>query len=533
MGPWLWAALWASLLLAAAERGLTALLDPGAPGSLTVGLTVWALHAVLAGLLALGLALASAFGRGAGLLLALGGAFPLSRVGAELGAGAIVSRLGAGQWVTLGVVLCGMAGLALIGQLFLRQRAGRSRVASALVGGLLLTVADAVLRPGLQLSFHLACLTLATVLALVALRPRHPRSIILPALLLLLAAGHLASQDHPGRAAAVLASQTARNIYRGWLGPAPLTEPAEPEDTRARQRAQPRPAPKRDVVVVVVDALRDDLHAEMPHTAAWRSGTLRFERSYAQASSTHLSLLALLRGVEAGRWQPWPGPTLPALFSAHGYRTVAVLNSVLSADPELAALLSEGFQHVSFGTEAQIERALSALSNPAPTFVLLHLYATHKPGFAGRQLSWRDGSWPRRYRRSAAWLDTRLRSLFEALAARRPTIIALTSDHGEALGAHRIETHGPTIFEAEVRVPLSLKVPGMPGRRLEGPAGNIDLAPTLTALVADPGERLDLFGHDTRLDCGLARALLTRPGRPASRLRRTVLPCRRAGAHEN
>jgi arylsulfatase A-like enzyme len=64
------------------------------------------------------------------------------------------------------------------------------------------------------------------------------------------------------------------------------------------------------------------------------------------------------------------------------------------------------------------------------------------------------------------------------------TAIIVTADHGEGFGEHNPFRHAYEIWEALVRVPLIIHVPGSPPRRIETPRGHIDLAPTIADLMA-------------------------------------------------
>ena len=69
------------------------------------------------------------------------------------------------------------------------------------------------------------------------------------------------------------------------------------------------------------------------------------------------------------------------------------------------------------------------------------------------------------------------------------TAIVLTGDHGEGFGEHGITEHGFDLYAAQTKVPLIVRVPGLPARRVTVPAGHVDIAPTLLNLargVADP-----------------------------------------------
>lgn len=60
------------------------------------------------------------------------------------------------------------------------------------------------------------------------------------------------------------------------------------------------------------------------------------------------------------------------------------------------------------------------------------------------------------------------------------TIVIFTSDHGHYLGAHKLDTKGPALYEEVVRVPLIFRGPGIAVSKLaQGVASHIDIIPTL------------------------------------------------------
>jgi choline-sulfatase len=69
----------------------------------------------------------------------------------------------------------------------------------------------------------------------------------------------------------------------------------------------------------------------------------------------------------------------------------------------------------------------------------------------------------------------------------KDTIIAMTSDHGEAMGEHGIAfQHGHELWEPLVRIPLFFKVPGLGARRVPVKRSVVDLVPTLLDLMRVP-----------------------------------------------
>jgi arylsulfatase A-like enzyme len=70
-----------------------------------------------------------------------------------------------------------------------------------------------------------------------------------------------------------------------------------------------------------------------------------------------------------------------------------------------------------------------------------------------------------------------------------PSIIVLTSDHGEAFGERgRIGWHGDSLFDEQLRIPLLVRLPGgrLAGTTVAEQVRGVDLAPTLLSLLGLP-----------------------------------------------
>ncbi len=123
---------------------------------------------------------------------------------------------------------------------------------------------------------------------------------------------------------------------------------------------------------------------------------------------------------------------------------------------------------------------------------------------------------PAAYDASIAYADRELSWLLAELDRRdllENTIVAITSDHGEALGNLDDGTfqHGHSLHEEIVRVPLVILIPGGRGARVDGVASLIDLAPALLDLAGVPltsavisGEACPPLAVGQRLGGGLA-----------------------------
>jgi tetratricopeptide (TPR) repeat protein len=133
-----------------------------------------------------------------------------------------------------------------------------------------------------------------------------------------------------------------------------------------------------------------------------------------------------------------------------------------------------------------VAAALDWLGAAPPRFFLwVHFYDPHAayeppPGFASAFAG-------APYAGEIAFVDAELGRLLAALRERfgeQGLLLAITSDHGEALGEHGELTHSYGIYEATQRIPLLLAGPGLPaGRVVEEPVGLVDVAPTLLAMA--------------------------------------------------
>jgi len=123
-----------------------------------------------------------------------------------------------------------------------------------------------------------------------------------------------------------------------------------------------------------------------------------------------------------------------------------------------------------------------------PLFLWVHLFDPHAPYDAPEPYRTRFSGRP--YDGEVAFVDAQVGSLLQRLnRARpdRPTVIAVTADHGEGLGEHAEPTHGLFVYDSTIRVPLVVAGPGVPaGRVVSGMVRLIDVAPTLLDLSGVP-----------------------------------------------
>ncbi|MBI2894178.1 MAG: sulfatase-like hydrolase/transferase [Deltaproteobacteria bacterium] len=291
-------------------------------------------------------------------------------------------------------------------------------------------------------------------------------------------------------------------------------------------RDEPAPVPDRvprnlSVVLVTIDALRAD-HVSAygyrrPTTPALdrlaRQGTL-FERAYAPATSTRMTFPALFCGrsiahlpyaEKQGRYELAASATTVAeILSGAGIRTAGIPTSLVF---KVSRGVEQGFSDWIYPYDERRDRAavresarhvaraaLGWLDEHAGQrfFLWAHLEEPHNPYLPhpGTPSSWTDRAG--RYDGEIRFADQALGEILRRLDQsdlRTTTAVIVTADHGEMLGEHGITFHG-LLYEPALRVPLVVRVPGLPpARRVASPVSLLDLAPTILALQRLPTPR--------------------------------------------
>lgn len=72
----------------------------------------------------------------------------------------------------------------------------------------------------------------------------------------------------------------------------------------------------------------------------------------------------------------------------------------------------------------------------------------------------------------------------------RPTVVVLTSDHGEELWEHGSIGHGKTVYREVAHVPLIVSFPGRESKQVSAPVETIDILPTLVTCLGLPRSSL-------------------------------------------
>jgi arylsulfatase A-like enzyme len=282
-----------------------------------------------------------------------------------------------------------------------------------------------------------------------------------------------------------------------------------------------------------------------PRLDRWAENAAVFEQAVTTAPWTlpaHLSMLtgldAFEHGVNHRSRVPGELELLAETLREAGYRTAAVTGGGF-LEPEYG--LHQGFDsyryyphHTDEGELAHgLQAALDWLSDGPrqPWFVFFHTYEPHYPYHARRpylerlnggapvpdprdlayvttgldmehafeltkRWRFRRRGEPRReltaaelaglidlYDSGIAYSDDMLRRLLEAVEDAGEAVVAITSDHGEALGEHGLAGHA-YLEDFNALIPLALKRPGRrEGRRIGTQVRITDLAPTFLELA--------------------------------------------------
>ena len=193
--------------------------------------------------------------------------------------------------------------------------------------------------------------------------------------------------------------------------------------------------------------------------------------------------------------------TLAERFREAGYDTGAVVGAVV-LDARFG--LGQGFDFYDFTVSSRRasetgypERPAKEVSDVAlrwlrtserPFFLWLHYYDPHAAYLPPAALARRFAGRP--YDGEIAYVDQQVGRIFHALRSSgewNRTVVVATADHGENLGEHGEATHGYTLYDAVLKVPLMVRGPGIPAaRRVPEVVSLVDVAPTILAVAGLP-----------------------------------------------
>jgi arylsulfatase A-like enzyme len=128
---------------------------------------------------------------------------------------------------------------------------------------------------------------------------------------------------------------------------------------------------------------------------------------------------------------------------------------------------------------------LEAKPADRPFFMYLHymdphdVYVKHAEADFGAKL--RD-----RYDSEIFYTDLWIGKLLDYMKSKPwwdETVVIVSADHGEAFGEHDMHRHAFELWNVLTHVPLFIRVPGVPARRIDTPRSAVDIAPTILELM--------------------------------------------------
>jgi len=277
-----------------------------------------------------------------------------------------------------------------------------------------------------------------------------------------------------------------------------------------------------NVLLITLDTTRADRigsygygAAETPRLDALASEGVLFEHAVTPTAFTLPSHSSIMTGL----YPPFHGvrlnggaaladvqTTLAERLAGAGYRCGAVVAAFV-VDQRWG--LSQGFERYDDDFEMAPDQKLDLAgvqrpgdrvvdiglewleqSDERPFFAWLHFYDPHIPYDPPEPYRSRFGGSGKSglYDGEIAFTDAQVGRLLDWLDERglaENTIVVVVGDHGESLGDHGEKEHGYYIYDATVRVPLIVRVPGsdLEGVRVPAQVRTIDVLPTVLDLV--------------------------------------------------
>lgn len=307
-----------------------------------------------------------------------------------------------------------------------------------------------------------------------------------------------------------------------------------------------RPAAPPNVVVVLLDTLRADHLGSYgngrgltPFLDQLAARGVRFERAYATSSWTMPSVASLFtgrypvqHGVHTMQSKLADGErTLAEALQEKGWATAGFSANLLVGEPHG---FGQGFDaYTAFAVEPGAGKVRGAAlrahgqrwldgrrpgASGPPLFLYFQFMEPHapyeppepwrsrlvRPHAAGEveaaaEVMEQHKIWNRPpeqiallaslYDGEVAAADEEVRLLFADLERRgllANAVVVITADHGEEFGDHGGLSHGFTLFEEQVRVPLLILAPGLTPAVVREPVSLVDVAPTVLALAGVP-----------------------------------------------
>jgi arylsulfatase A-like enzyme len=241
----------------------------------------------------------------------------------------------------------------------------------------------------------------------------------------------------------------------------------------------------------------------MPALAALGADGAAFTAAFAPGNVTRRSIPSIASGLTPtrmkGKVAGWalrldPRHVMVAeRFRAAGYDTVGFFCCPSFWDSKHKLGINRGFDHItldSSGGDALSTAAATYLAArrragaAKPLFLWVHFIDAHNWVPKGKSIKTPEDR-RAQYDKLLAEVDGYMARILHELPTTgdRVPIIAVTADHGEALGDHKTPYHSTDLYDTQIHVPLVITGPGIGPLKIAEPVGLTSLAPTLLDLA--------------------------------------------------
>jgi arylsulfatase A-like enzyme len=314
---------------------------------------------------------------------------------------------------------------------------------------------------------------------------------------------------------------------------------AEPQVGLEPRFAQPQTGREQrlNVVWIVIDGVRADRTSVLghrqdttPYLATFARDSWLFSQAFSQSSTTGFSFASMFTGINPASLDYQPAKGTPRLSASHltlaerlkelGYGTALLTTGWVTRTyppllqgydqvivPEAVAQARQWSERNSPIVTSQAIEVIEQLAD-RPFFVTVFYHDPHYPYVKHAEVPDFGGGDLGRYDSDVAFADLYAGMLLSHLRHRQPlwdrTMVIVTSDHGEEFGERGGKHHAQTCHVESTHVPLVVRIPGEPARRIDGPVALVDIAATVVEAVG------------ARRDGGLQGHSLLVPGRGSS-----------------
>jgi len=296
--------------------------------------------------------------------------------------------------------------------------------------------------------------------------------------------------------------------------------------------------PAHNIILISLDTTRADhlscygySYKTSPHIDAIAADSVMFKNTISQAPLTFPSHSSVFTGILPGRlgikdnggyYLNKSFTTLAEVVQNNMYATAGIIGAfVLHSKWGI----SQGFQFYDDKVEYETYKAFSLISIERPAnvvtmnaikwlkerphdksfFLFVHFFDPHSPYSPHPEIK---AQYPLLYDGEIAFMDQHIGVLMEFLKENNlydSSLIVVFGDHGEGLGEHGEQAHGMFLYDATLKVPLIMKLPGgiNKGSRITRQVRLIDVMPTVLDLV-------NLKLHD-RIDGVSLKSLVAHP----------------------